>query len=69
MSEAIYILQQDCIRNGKRLDFARQLVEDLLFDMALGNMPRDRYEQILECQKILRYTKATQVQTKKNKGD
>lgn len=55
MSEALYLLQQDCIRNGKRLDAARQLIYDILLDLENGNPIKDRYKQILATKKILEY--------------
>lgn len=58
MSQALYALQHDLIRNGKRLDLARKLVEDLIVDIETNRMPRDRYNQIITLQKVLASTGA-----------
>ena len=57
MSEALFLLQQDAIRNGKRLDVARKLVDDILADVESGTPVKDRIDQILACKKILQYVK------------
>jgi len=57
MSKALYLLQQDAILNGKRLDVAREVVDNLL--EADEYTPIGAYlDQLKALKKLLKYTGA-----------
>lgn len=57
-SKALYILQMDCVRNGERLDVARELIDDIIYAAEAGDSILDFMPRIHKLKKLLQYTKA-----------
>jgi hypothetical protein len=58
MTSALYILQQDNLKNSIRLDSAREVVNKLIETHEAGDPIKDMIGEVYKLQKLLKYTGA-----------